>query len=67
MFEEQLQRWQSDALTDGQRAEVTRLVEQMKLLRENNEKVLVLAQELSKGIIEKVMAKSDAALVSSAR
>ncbi len=59
LFEEQLSRWQSGQLTDEQRAEVTRLVEQMKQLRENNTRVLELADELSRGTIEKVMAKSD--------
>src|SRR6266487_4620931 len=62
LFEEQLKRWQSGQLTDEQRAEVTRLVEQMRRLRENNTRVLDLADELSKGTIEKVMAKSDAQL-----
>ncbi len=59
LFEEQLKRWQALPLTDEQRAEVTRLVEQMRRLRENNTRVLELADELSKGTIEKVMAKSD--------
>jgi len=59
LFEEQLSRWQSGQLADEQRAEVTRLVEQMRRLRENNTRVLELANELSKGTIEKVMAKSD--------
>jgi hypothetical protein len=62
LFEEQLTRWQSGELTDGQRAEVVRLVEQMRKLRENNSNVLALADELSKGTIEKVMGKSDAEL-----
>ncbi len=59
MFEEQLRRWQSGPLTDAQHQEVARLVEQMKKLRENNTRVLTLAEELSKGTIEKQMAKSD--------
>jgi len=59
LFEEQLQRWGSEELTETQRTEVTRLVEQMKKLRENNTKVLELADELGKGTIEKIMAKSD--------
>lgn len=59
LFDEQLQRWQAGPLTDDQRREVERLVEQMRLLRENNEKVLTLAAELSLGTIDKVMAKSD--------
>jgi hypothetical protein len=62
LFDEQLQRWLAGELTDGQRDEVTRLVEQMKRLRENNTNVVGLARELSKGTIEKVLAKSDAEL-----
>lgn len=62
LFDEQLSRWQSGELTDEQRTEVTRLVDQMRKLRENNTRVLELADELSKGTIEKVMGKSDAEL-----
>src|SRR6266487_323522 len=62
LFEEQLKRWQAGQLTDEQRAEVMRLVEQMRRLRENNTRVLELAGELSKGTIDKIMAKSDAEL-----
>jgi hypothetical protein len=62
LFEEQLSRWQSGELTDGQRAEVTRLQGQMAKLRENNTNVLALADELSKGTIDKIMGKSDAGL-----
>jgi len=59
LFDEQLQRWLAEPLTDEQRREVERLVEQMRRIRENNANVLALADELSKGTIEKVMAKSD--------
>jgi hypothetical protein len=59
LFDEQLRRWQAETLTDLQRAEVTRLVEQMAKLRENNTNVLALADELSNGTIDKVMATSD--------
>ena len=62
LFDQQLQRWQAGPLTDDQRREVERLVEQMRLLRENNEQVLTLARELSTGTIDKVMAKSDVEL-----
>jgi hypothetical protein len=62
LFDQQLQRWAALPLTDDQRREVERLMEQMRLLRENNEQVLTLARELSKGTIEKVMAKSDVEL-----
>ncbi len=62
LFDQQLQRWAVLPLSDQQRREVERLMEQMRLLRENNEQVLTLARELSKGTIEKVMAKSDVEL-----
>ena len=61
-FDEQLQRWAALPLSDQQRREVERLGEQMRLLRENNEKVLTLAMELSKGTIDKVMTTSDVEL-----
>jgi hypothetical protein len=59
LFDEQLKRWSAETLTPEQRAEVARLVEQMRRLREVDHQVLALARELSKGTIEKVMAKSD--------
>lgn len=59
LFEEQLARWQAESLTDGQREEVTRLVAQMKAIRENNTQVLALARQLSEGTIDKIMEKSD--------
>jgi len=62
LFDEQLQRWAALSLSDQQRREVERLIEQMRLLRENNEQVLTLARELSTGTIDKVMAKSDVEL-----
>ncbi|HLZ64299.1 MAG TPA: hypothetical protein VKR06_45805 [Ktedonosporobacter sp.] len=62
LFDQQLRRWAALPLSDQQRREVERLVEQMRLLRENNERVLTLARELSKGTIDKVMAKSDVEL-----
>ncbi len=62
LFDEQLKRWSAETLTPEQRTEVTRLVEQMRRLREVDNQILALAKELSKGTIEKVMAKSDAEL-----
>ena len=59
LFEEQLRRWQAVQLTAKQRAEVTRLGGQMARLRQINSDVLALAEELSKGTIEKQLAKSD--------
>ncbi len=62
LFDEQLSRWQAETLTPEQRAEVARLVEQMRRLREVDTQILALAKELSTGTIEKVMKKSDAEL-----
>jgi hypothetical protein len=59
VFDEQLRRWQAETLSPEQRAEVTRLVEQLRRLCEVDHQVLALARELSKGTIEKVMSKSD--------
>ncbi len=59
LFEEQLRRWQALKLTTEQRTEVTRLRGQMAKLRQINSDVLTLAEELSKGTIEQVLAKSD--------
>jgi len=59
VFEEQLRRWQAVRLTSEQRIEVTRLQSQMARLRQINSDVLALAEELSKGTIEKQLEKSD--------
>jgi 16S rRNA U1498 N3-methylase RsmE len=59
LFDEQLQRWLTGEITEAQRQEVERLVGQMQKMRENNTNVLKLADELSKGTIDKIMAKSD--------
>src|SRR6266702_670743 len=59
VFEEQLRRWQAGNLTAMSRAEVTRLQSQIARLRQINSDVLALAEELSKGTIEKQLAKSD--------
>src|SRR5947209_3305130 len=59
LFEEQLRRWQALKLTSQQRTEITRLQDQMAHLRQINSDVLALAEELSKGTIEKQLAKSD--------
>src|SRR5256712_1950515 len=62
VFEEQLHRWQALQLTAKPRAEVTRLQGQLARLRQINSDVLALAEELSKGTIEKQLAKSDVEL-----
>jgi hypothetical protein len=62
LFEEQLKRWSETTLSAQQRKEVERLQGQMKKLREQITTILALADELSKGTIEKVTAKSDAEL-----
>jgi hypothetical protein len=62
LFEEQLTRWSKNQLTPEQRKEVDRLAVQMLKLREQVVVILDLADQLGKGTIEKVMAKSDAEL-----
>jgi len=62
LFEEQLTRWSKNQLTPEQRKEVERLAVQMLKLREQVTVILDLADQLGKGTIEKVMAKSDAEL-----
>lgn len=59
VFEEQLRSFQAVKLKASQRAEVTHLEGQMTHLRQINSDVLALAEELSKGTIEKQLAKSD--------
>jgi hypothetical protein len=59
VFEEQLRGFQALQLSAKPRAEVTRLQSQMARLRQINSDVLALAEELSKGTIEKQLAKSD--------
>jgi hypothetical protein len=59
IFEEQLRRWQAPKPTAQQRTEITRLQDQMARLRQINSDVLALAEELSKGTIEKQLGKSD--------
>ena len=62
LWDEQLKRWGAGRLTEIQRREVERLQGQMKKIREQVTVILELADDLSKGTIEKVMAKSDAEL-----
>ncbi len=62
LFDEQLRRWQTGPCTDDQRREIERLVEQMRLLRENNQKVLQLCNELKQGTIENILNTDDAEL-----
>src|SRR5260370_19081014 len=62
LWDEQLARWSKNQLTTDQRKEVERLVRQMLKLREQVTVILDLADQLGKGTIEKVMAKSDAEL-----
>ncbi len=47
LFDEQLSRWSVETLTPEQQAEVARLIEQMRRLREVDNQVLALAKELS--------------------
>src|SRR5579872_5736355 len=62
LYEEQLARWGKGTLTTQQRKEVEHALEQMKQLRTVVTTILALADELAKGTIEKVLAKSDGEL-----
>ena len=62
VFEEQLQRWNAQRLTDAQRREVSRLHGQLEQLRQVITTILALADEFKAGTIEQVLAKSDAQL-----
>lgn len=63
LFEEQAEKWGELAdLSPSRRAKLRTLGEQLAGLRELNKKVLGLADELSKGTIDTVMAASDAEL-----
>lgn len=63
LFEEQAEKWgQLKDLSSSRRAKLTTLNEQLAELRELNKKVLGLAEELSRGTIDTVMAASDAEL-----
>jgi len=59
VFAEQLARWRHEWPTDAQRRELDRLEGQLKSLRAVLGDILELAEELQKGTIERVLAKSD--------
>ena len=59
MYKKQLSRWQKEKLTDDQRKEVERLSCQNERLRELNEKIRPLLQELKKGTINRIVGMSD--------
>ncbi|MFB7493303.1 hypothetical protein ACFC09_01125 [Streptomyces sp. NPDC056161] len=60
LFEEQAAKWgEFPDLSPSRRAKLTILNEQIAGLRELNRKVLGLAEELSRGTIDRVMAASD--------
>ncbi len=62
LYDEQLQRWSADALNGIRRREVERLQGQMVKLHTAVEAILTLANELTGGTIERVLAMDDAAL-----
>ncbi len=59
-YVEQLRRWGAGSLSDDQRREVERLRRCTATLRDLNTSILTLAEELGRGTIESVLAKSDA-------
>lgn len=63
IYEEQLRRWAASPLTPAQAGDVARLQGLIEPLRRLHQEGLDLARELSKGTIDKVLAKSDEELV----
>ena len=59
LYDEQVQRWQAEALTDEQRGDLAHLVSHLQRLHTVIAAVLKLADELKAHTIEKVLAKSD--------
>jgi hypothetical protein len=59
LYEEQLSRWKSLTLPLQQCQELARLTTQILAIRERITAILALAEELKKGTIESVLAKSD--------
>jgi len=59
LYDEQVQRWQAETLTDEQREDLKHLVSHLQRLHTVIAAVLKLADELKAHTIEKVLAKSD--------
>ena len=59
LYEEQLSRWKSLNLTPPQCQQVDRLAAQIPTIRQRIATILALAEELKRGTIESVLAKSD--------
>jgi hypothetical protein len=59
IYEQQLARWRKKPLTAGQREEIDHLARMLERAKPMIDSVLSLAEELSHGTIDKVMAKSD--------
>ncbi len=59
LYAEQLRRWTAQKLTDAQRQEVGRLTGQLERLRQAIDALLAVADELKRGTLEQVLAKSD--------
>jgi hypothetical protein len=59
LYQEQLARWSTLALTDAQRAEVARLEQRLATLGAHIDALLALTQRLRPHTIESILAKSD--------
>lgn len=62
LFEEQLRRWDTEALTPAQRRKVDRLANQLIRLQKAIAAILALADELAGGTIERTLAADNVAL-----
>ncbi len=59
VFEEQLERWNREELTEAQKNEVERLTDQMATYRTICHEALKLAGELKKGTIDRILRMND--------
>ena len=59
LFEEQARRWMADPLAAAQQQEVKGLADQVAQVREVLVEILALADQLKRGTLEQVLAKSD--------
>lgn len=62
VYEQQLQRWRAGPLTGAQAREVDRVMQATREARTVHTQILVLADELAQGTIERQLSKSDVEL-----
>jgi hypothetical protein len=59
VYDEQIDRWRKEELTDGQRREIERLTGQMVKYRKLCEGIIAVSEEIRKGTINRILEMSD--------